>query len=79
MYKPPPALCTKAKVAKMGGGRVFAGHYGIIKVLKLVSYSLSFLFPQILRLEIDGSRDPYCVGQWTSNPVGHIEVAPVHG
>ena len=42
-------------------------------------YSLSFLFPQILRLEIDGSGDPYCVGQWTSNPVGHIEVDPVHG
>ena len=45
----------------------------------IVSYSLSFLFPQILRLEIDGSGDPYCVGQWTSNPVGHIEVDPVHG
>ena len=28
---PPPALCTKAKVAKGGGeGRVFAGHYGIM-------------------------------------------------
>ena len=25
-YKPPPALCTKAKVAK--GGGVFAGQYG---------------------------------------------------
>ena len=25
----PPALCTKAKVAKGGGEGVFAGHYGI--------------------------------------------------
>ena len=54
-------------------------HTVIIKVVKLVSDSLSFLFPQILRLEIDGSGDPYCVGQWTSNPVGHIEVDPVRG
>ena len=27
-YKPPLALSTKAKVAKGGGGGVFAGHYG---------------------------------------------------
>ena len=31
-YKPPPAVCSKAKVAKRGGGGggggVFAGHYG---------------------------------------------------
>ena len=26
-YKPSPAFCTKAKVAK--GGGVFVGHYGI--------------------------------------------------
>ena len=24
----PPALCTKTKVAKEGGGRICAGHYG---------------------------------------------------
>ena len=28
-YKPSPAFCTKAKVAKGGGGGgVFTGHYG---------------------------------------------------
>ena len=32
-YKPPPALCTKAEVAK--GGGIFAGHYGILGITVL--------------------------------------------
>ena len=42
-------------------------------------FTLFFLFLQILRYVIDGDGGPYCVGEWTSNPVGHIEVDPVHG
>jgi len=48
--------------------------------LKVKYQILSLLSsPQIMRVVIGNEGVPYCVGEWSSNPVEHIEVDPVHG
>jgi len=46
-----------------------------------VKYQLLSLLSssQIIRVVIGNEGVPYCVREWSSNPVGHIEVDPVHG
>ena len=43
MYKPPPQFCSEAKVAKGGGGDVFAGHYGTYTYHYIIIVCVSYL------------------------------------
>ena len=55
---------------------------GFVEVYELnVKYQLLSLLSssQIIRVVIGNEGVPYCVGEWSSNLVEHIELDPVHG
>ena len=55
---------------------------GFVEVheLKVKYHLLSLLSSsQIIRVVIGNEGVPYCVGEWSSNLVEHIDVDPVHG